>query len=420
MYCIYSGGWHHDLMTVDVVTICREAIAGWEIRGRRILLVVPDRTRTCPLAELFHVVHRFLAPQAACVDVMIALGTHAPLPESVMLDHLGITDEERCGVMRDVKLLNHAWDDPSQLTSLGTIPASDIARLSGGLFSMDVEVKVNRVVREYDLLIVLGPVFPHEVAGFSGGNKYFFPGISGPEVLNFFHWLGAVITNPDIIGYKHTPVRAVIDRAASMIPAERKAVCMVVEGKELAGLYAGEVDDAWSRAADHSARLHIREIEQPFHTVFAVCPPMYDELWTAGKCMYKSEPAVADGGRVIIYAPHLTEVSVAHGNKIFELGYHTRDYFLQQWEMFKDEPWGVLAHSTHVKGIGTFEFGMEYPRVEVILASQISEADCRRLNLGYLDPSTLNPADYQNREAEGVLYIPKAGEILYRATRKRA
>ena len=404
-------------MRVDAESICREALAGWPVRGRRILLVVPDRTRTCPVAEIFHHVHRALAGSAACVDVMIALGTHAALPEAVIMDHLGITPEERRGVMRDVKLMNHAWDDPAQLTSLGTLPAADIAELSHGRFSMEVEVRVNRVVRDYDLLVVLGPVFPHEVAGFSGGNKYFFPGISGPEVLNFFHWLGAVITNPDIIGYKYTPVRAVIDRAASMIPAERRAICMVVEGKELAGLYAGEVETAWSRAADHSARLHIREMAKPFSTVFAVCPPMYDELWTAGKCMYKSEPVVADGGRVIIYAPHLHEVSVAHGRKIFELGYHTRDYFLKQWDRFRHEPWGVLAHSTHVKGIGTYENGHEQPRVEVVLASRISEADCRRLNLGYLDPATLDPRAFQHREPEGILYIPKAGEILYRAPR---
>jgi nickel-dependent lactate racemase len=402
-------------MRVDMESICREAMAGWGVRGRRVLLVVPDRTRTCPLAELFRVVHRILAPAAARVDVMIALGTHAPLPESAILEHLGITPEERRGVYRDVKLLNHAWDDPAALTSLGVIPAADIAALSEGLFSMDVEVRVNKAVRDYDLLVVLGPVFPHEVAGFSGGNKYFFPGISGPEVLNFFHWLGAVITNPRIIGHARTPVRAVIDRAASMIPAERKAVCMVVEGKELAGLYAGEVDAAWSQAAAHSARLHIREVERPYHTVLAVCPPMYDELWTAGKCMYKSEPAVADGGRVIIYAPHLHEVCLAHGATIFRLGYHTRDYFLKQWERFRHEPWGVLAHSTHVKGVGTYEDGEEQPRVEVILASRISEAACRRLNLGYLDPDTVNPDDYRGREAEGVLLIPKAGEILYRA-----
>ena len=60
---------------------------------------------------------------------------------------------------------------------------------------------------KYDELIIVGPVFPHEVIGFSGGNKYIFPGISGPEILHFFHWLGAVITNPRIIGNKWTPVR---------------------------------------------------------------------------------------------------------------------------------------------------------------------------------------------------------------------
>ncbi|HMO98315.1 MAG TPA: lactate racemase domain-containing protein [Kiritimatiellia bacterium] len=411
-YPAYSG---KDRNVRDVLlTPCAETMGTWPVEGRRILLVVPDRTRTCPLPEVFHAAHAALAPRAACVDVMIALGTHAPLPEAVILQHLGITPEERAGPMREVKLLNHAWDDPCQLTSLGVIPAADIAALSNDLFSKDVEVRVNKVVHDYDLLVVLGPVFPHEVAGFSGGNKYFFPGISGPEVLNFFHWLGAVITNPAIIGYPYTPVRAVIDRAASMIPAERKALCMVVDGKKLAGLYAGEVEDAWSQAADHSARLHIREVDQPFHTVFAVCPPMYDELWTAGKCMYKSEPAVAGGGRVIIYAPHLRDVCQAHGATIFRIGYHTRDYFLKQWDRFKDEPWGVLAHSTHVKGIGSYEHGIERPRVEVILASRISEADCRRLNLGYRDPDTINPNDFRDSGDEGVLFIPRAGEILYR------
>jgi nickel-dependent lactate racemase len=402
-------------MDIDIDRICADAVAGWNIRGRRILLVVPDRTRTCPLAALFRAMHRLLAPDAACVDVMIALGTHAPLPEEAIIAHLGITPEERAGSCRHVKLLNHAWNDPAQLTTIGTIPAAEIAALSGDRFSMDVEVRVNRAVRDYDLLVVLGPVFPHEVAGFSGGNKYFFPGISGPEVLNFFHWLGAVITNPRIIGHARTPVRAVIDRAAAMIPAERKAVCMVVDGHTLAGLYAGEVDETWSRAATHSARIHVREVACPYHTVFAVCPQMYDELWTAGKCMYKSEPAVADGGRVIIYAPHLREVCLAHGETIFRIGYHTRDYFLKQWDRFRHEPWGVLAHSTHVKGIGTYENGVEQPRVEVILASRISEADCRRLNLGYLDPDSLRPDDYRDREDEGILFIPKAGELLFRA-----
>ena len=77
---------------------------------------------------------------------------------------------------------------------------------------------------------------------------------------------------------------------------------------------------------------------------------MYDDLWTAGKGMYKSEPVVADEGEVIIYAPHVTEVSRMHGRMIDEVGYHCRDYFLAQWDRFKKYPGGILAHSTHVKG----------------------------------------------------------------------
>jgi hypothetical protein len=130
--------------------------------------------------------------------------------------------------------------------------------------------------------------------------------------------------------------------------------------------------------------------------------------------MYKLEPALADGADLIIYAPHLHEVSVVHGKLIESIGYHTRDYFLKQWEKFKHIPWGTLAHSTHVKGIGTYENGVETPRVNVILATGIPEATCRKINLGYLDWRSIKVEDYQHREAEGILHVPKAGEMLYR------
>jgi hypothetical protein len=141
---------------------------------------------------------------------------------------------------------------------------------------------------------------------------------------------------------------------------------------------------------------------------------MYEDIWTAGKCMYKLEPVVADGGTLIIYAPHIDEVSYTHGRVLDEVGYHVRDYFVSQWDRFQRYPWGVLAHSTHVKGIGTCENGRESPRVNVVLATRIPEERCRRINLGYMDPDTIDPADYANREAEGILYVPKAGETLFR------
>ena len=339
------------------------------------------------------------------------------MSEEAINRRLEITAAERAGKYGKVRVLNHAWDDPNALAHIGTIPASEIDALTGGLFAMEVPVTINRAIFDYDRILIVGPTFPHEVIGFSGGNKYLFPGIGGPEILNFFHWLGAVITTPKIIGRKWTPVRKVVDRAASFVPVERTAFCLSVTTRgELAGLFAGSPEAAWSQAADLSDKLHIIYKETPFHTVLSQAPPMYDEVWVGGKCMYKLEPVVADGGELIIYAPHIHELSVTHGPSIERIGYHVRDYFLKQWEKFKDETWGVMAHSTHVKGIGTYENGIERPRITVTLATGIPEETCRRINLGYRDPATINPADYADREDDGVLYVPKAGEMLYRLT----
>jgi nickel-dependent lactate racemase len=279
---------------------------------------------------------------------------------------------------------------------------------------MDVPVEVNRMLYDYDQVMIVGPVFPHEVVGFSGGNKYLFPGVAGPQILNFFHWLGAVVTNPMIIGNKWTPVRKVVDRAGAMVALDKACFCLVVDAqKQLAGLFAGSPETAWDHASDLSRKVHITYKEKPFKTILSCAPPMYDELWTAGKCMYKLEPVLADGGELIIYAPHLKEVCVTHGSHIEEIGYHCRDYFLKQWEKFENVPWGVLAHSTHVRGIGTYENGVERCRAQVTLATQIPPEKCRRINLGYLDPARIRKEEFANREEEGILLVPKAGEMLF-------
>jgi nickel-dependent lactate racemase len=409
-----SGTANRSLNEEQVRAIAAEALTPLHLAGKRVLLIVPDSTRTAPVGLLFRVIHDLIGSDTQALDVMIALGTHPPMSNEAINHRLEITAAERAGKYRRVRFLNHAWDDPAALAQVGTISAGEIGKLSGGLFEMDVDVTINRAVFDYDQLVIVGPVFPHEVVGFSGGNKYLFPGIGGAAILNFFHWLGAVITNPKIIGTKWTPVRRVVDAAAALVPVPRFAFCMVVQGTELAGLYAGAPEAAWSAAADLSDRLHIVYKERPFRTVLSCAPPMYDEVWVGGKCMYKLEPVVADGGELIIYAPHIRDISRTHGKLIEAIGYHTRDYFLGQWQRFKDVPWGILAHSTHVRGVGTWADGVERPRIRVTLATQIPEDVCRAINLGYRDPRSIRVADYQGREDEGILYVPKAGEMLYR------
>jgi len=397
----------------QVVSLVAQACPAKDYRGKKVLLIVPDATRTAPVGLVFKTLFAQIGAATGAFDVLIALGTHQPMSEEAIRERLEISEGERTDTYRSVRFFNHEWDNPAALKSLGTIPAEEISALSGGLFAMDVQVNVNRMLFDYDQIVIIGPVFPHEVVGFSGGNKYLFPGVGGPEILNFFHWLGAVITNPMIIGNKWTPVRKVVDRAGAMITVDKLCFALVVEKTDLAGIFIGSPEAAWDQASELSRKLHITYKDHPFHTILSCAPKMYDEVWTGGKCMYKLEPVLADGGELIIYAPHISEVSVTHGRLIEEIGYHCRDYFLKQWDRFKDYPWGVIAHSTHVRGIGTFENGVEKCRAKVTLATQIPRETCERINMGYRDPNSIRVEDFMNREDEGILCVPKAGEMLF-------
>ena len=398
-----------------VRALCGEEIAGWGLGGKRVLAIVPDNTRTAPIDLMFRVLHEtVLAAGATAFDVLIALGTHPPMSEEAINQRLGLTPAERAGKYGKVKVFNHAWNDPGALASIGTISEDEVAEISGGLMREPVDVTINRLIFEYDLLLIVGPTFPHEVVGFSGGNKYLFPGVGGQEILDMFHWLGALITNPSIIGTKYTPVRAVVDRAAALVPVERRCASLVVEGTALAGLYLGVPEETWEAASTLSSQIHVVYKERAYKSVLSCAPPMYDEIWVGAKCAYKIEPVVEDGGEIVIYAPHIHEISVVHGGLIRKIGYHVRDYFLKQPGRFDDVPRGVVAHSTHVKGIGRYEDGVETPRINVTLATGIPEAECRAVNLGYRDHRTIDPADWRDREDDGLLYVPKAGETLYR------
>jgi lactate racemase len=420
---IGKGSTTATLTTEDIQELLASAYdellvgAGLDPANKRVLVIIPDGTRTAPIPLMFRLLYEQFGRRVAQLDYLIALGTHPHMSEEA-IDHLvGATAAERAEHYPNVRIFNHDWHDPRMLQTIGVISRSEAGELSGGLLVDDVPVTLNRLIFEYDLLLICGPVFPHEVAGFSGGAKYLFPGIAGPDIINFTHWLGALVTSMRTIGIKDTPVRRVISRAAAFVTRPLLCLAMVMQGQELHGLYIGSHAEAWSRAADLSAQLNVIYVDRPFRRVLSAPAEMYDDLWTAAKAMYKTEPAIADGGEVIIYAPHITEVSYTHGKLIDAVGYHVKDYFLKQWERFQDVPGSILAHSTHVKGTGTYDAasGIETPRISVTLATGIPEERCRRINLGYADYREIDPEAWKGREQEGILYVPHAGEMLYRA-----
>ena len=408
---------NHELtISAEAVKSIIEADTPKELfEDKRVLVLTPDTTRTCPLPMMVQSVRETIGCRASKLDFMVALGTHRPLSEGKILKLYGLSREHQREKYAASRFLNHRWDLPETLIQVGQITREEVEAVSGGRLSETVSIDINKAVFDYDLVFILGPVFPHEVVGFSGGAKYLFPGISGGEFLHFFHWLAAIITCRNIIGYKDTPVRQVIDKAMEKIEIPVHCAAMVVNHADgLSGFYVGDYRSAWSQAADLSAKMHIVTKKAPYQTVLGRCPHRYDEIWTAGKVMYKLEQAVAHRGDLIIYAPHIKEISTTWGEYIEKIGYHVRDYFLTDMNRFKDIPRGVLAHSTHVRGSGTFENGLEKPDVNVILATGIPRETCERINLGYMNPDDIDLSRYIEKEDQGILFVDNAGETLYR------
>jgi nickel-dependent lactate racemase len=390
----------------------REAVE--DVRCSHAVVIVPDATRTAPIPLFFRALAESLRGRVERLTFLIALGTHPVMDPSAVAKLVGMTEAQRRERYPHVEVLNHRWDLPETFVTVGELSEAETHELSEGRLSLTVPIRVNKMLKEADKVIIVGPVFPHEVAGFSGGSKYLFPGVGGSDVINFTHWLGALMTSHATIGVRETAVRKAIELAASRVECNTSAFCLVTSKAGLHGMFWGDVQNAWRQATVLSSEVHIKWCEKPYQRVLSVIPERYDDVWTGAKGMYKVEPVLADGGEVVLLAPHITEFSYTHGKVLDEIGYHVRDYFLGQWDRFKGLPWGVLAHSTHLRGAGTYVGGVEKPRIKVTLASAISLERCEAMNLGYLDPGTIDVDEWADREDEGVLLVPNAGETLYR------
>ena len=413
-----QGSPEHTLTDADARAILAKPLGALVPDGTRVLVIIPDATRTAPIPLFFRLIHEVLSHWTAALDFLVALGTHPLMSEEARCQLVGITREERSTRYRNTSIFNHRWDQSQQLTTLDTIPAAEVRALSGGRLDVAVPVTINRMVLRYDTLLICGPTYPHEVVGFSGGNKYFFPGISGPDMINVAHWLGALLTSRALIGTSHTPVRAFIDRAAQCIPRQRLCASLVVQGSALNGLYVGSPEAAWKAAADLSRDVHIRWVDRPYQRALAIIPPRYDDLWTGAKGMYKLEPVIADGGEIVLFAPHIDSLSYTHGEVLRQIGYHGSAYIQHHWDRYKHHPWAVLAHSAHVRGEVSVVDGHEKPRIRVTLASQVPEVQCSQMGLGYLDPDMIDLDAWHRSEED--LVVPNAGEQLYRLRQPHA
>jgi len=398
----------------DIRRQLQDLCAGHRLAGRRLLVIIPDQTRTAPVGRFFRLLHEVCGAQAARLDFLIALGTHPFLREEEKLDRVGLSPTEKQRLYPRTRILNHRWDRPDTFHRLGRIDGKTMRELSGGAWRESLDISINRRILGYDRLLVLGPVYPHEIAGFSGMGKYLFPGIGGPEVIDASHWLAALRTNLRTIGIRDTPARALIERAARLVPVPVTYLNLVVADGKLAGLFVGEDRAAWEKAVELSARLYVRYVERPFRSVLSIPSEIYEDFWTGAKAFYKVEPIVADGGELIVYAPRMTRISRTHDALLRRIGFHVSQYYVAHMQKYRDIRKAVLAYSSLVKGSGSYRNGRERTRVRIVLAAGVPQRLCRELNLDWRDPRSLDPREWEGREGEGRGIVREAGEVLYR------
>ncbi len=409
-----------------------DAIAGFAGDVTRVLVLVPDDTRKLPVSQTFAAIWNALSGRGVTVDAMIAQGTHAPMPEAAK--RLWVFGSHTCP---DVAIHNHTWADDDSLVDVGNVPLSDqkarfgvYGEVSARLgFDHDLPVRISRRLLDYDRVILLTRVQPHEGAGFAGGAKQIFPGVSGPEMINLLHTIGSLRGARAIQGELDNPVRELIDDMAEHVPVPLTNLALVVD--DASGTTRGVFvqPDGWReatrRAAALSATVNIRYVDRRVRRVVAATPRLadgtwlYPELWTGAKGVFRGDDAVADGGELVLYAPGVHEISAAHGQAIGQVGLHGWPYLLEHTDEW--QPRGItplsLTLGVLIKGDAPLVDGHESPRIDVRLATALGPDECEALGVGYEDPDDVaHEIDESSADTieDDRLVMHNAGSVLWR------
>ena len=406
---------YFNLSNSEIEKLVVDAFEKYDLSDKKILAIIPDNTRTAPIDILFKIFYKSYLKNVKTLDFIIALGTHPLLTTEEKLKRFGITLREYNEINNRIKIMNHRWDIPDTFLKIGSLGKNEISDITNGLLNEDVDITINKIIFNYDKILILGPVFPHEIVGFSGSNKYLFPGIGGWDFIDITHWLGALVSNMNIIGIKDTPVRRLIDRARTFIDKDIIYYNIVMHYKDIKGLFIGDNSSAWENAVELSSKVNIKYIDKPVKNVISMPSENYDDFWTASKGVYKLEPIIADGGNIFLYAPHVKVFSYTHGKIIEKVGYHIKEYFLSNFDKYKDEPRTVLAHCALVSGQGLYKNKKETPRINIHLATGIPEDACKRANINYINPSNIDIEKL--KKDNSYLVVENSGEILYRLSK---
>lgn len=273
---------------------------------KKVIAVPPDFTRYHSQAGIL-TSHAYNYYQKSMVDVLPALGTHAPM-----------TDEEIEKMFTDVpKYLFRTHDWRKDVVTVGIVPGDYIADITENAVNYPWPAQLNRMIWEgkHDLILSIGQVVPHEVIGMANYNKNLFVGTGGAEGINKSHFIGAVYGMERLMGRADNPVRKLLNYASeNFIQKLPVLYVQTIIGKDsegnlvTRGLYIGDDEEVFYKAAELSLKVNFTMLNKPLEKVIVYLDPTeFKSTWLGNKSIYRTRMAMADGGELIVLAPGLKE-----------------------------------------------------------------------------------------------------------------
>ncbi len=363
-------------------------------RLKNVLLLPPDFTRFCSGAgKLTEILYQSL-PKYSHTDIIPTLGQHTPMTEEEIKKMFGDIPPGLFKV--------HNWCKDT--VKLGEIPGEYIQKISQGKANYPIEVEVNKMLVEndYDAIFSIGMVVPHEVLGMSNHNKNIFIGIAGRNMINKSHFFAATCGIENNLGRISPPVRIAFNYAEKKYLKKYPIVYILIvmgnnEKGELQtrGLYAGEDEDVFIRAAKLSQKINIHLLDKPLKKVVAYMDPYeFKTTWVANKAIYRTRMAIADGGKLLVIAPGLKGFgeNLEIDNLIRKYGYVGTPAVLEAVEKNEDlrENLVAAAHLIHGSSEGRFKitYAPGHLSQKEIEGVGFSYADLKDIEKRY-DPSSL-------------------------------
>lgn len=421
------GGSTADVSRAELAAFVRD-LAGEVIAtgARGVLLVPPDQTRLHSRAgEIVAQLAGLLDGHVERVDVMPALGTHQPLGPAECRLMFG-------DAIDPAHLLHHRWRD--DVTTVGELPADEVDEVVGRQLGLALPFAVNRALVDgsYDLIVSVGQVVPHEVAGFGGYTKHVSIGLGGPETIQRSHFFSAVYGIEQTLGRVDAPVRQLLDRGFDRFLEQRCRVLFVLtvidarhDGPVLRGVFAGEGGtrssggDAFRAAAALSAEVNIETVEAPFRRCVAYLDPVeYRSTWLGNKAIYRTRLAMADGGELFVVAPGVSrfgEDPVVDA-LIRRHGYRGREAALQAMAADPELAANLAAVAHLIHGSAEGRFTVTYAPGPQLSRAQIEGVGFRYLALDEaLDRFPRDAEEPRDSlDGEPFAYLPNPGLGLWR------